>query len=59
MEVTIKRADDSTSGIDDFINEELSSCNVDHPLTIVMIDMDFFKSINEKKKYFRTIISFN
>ena len=31
----------------EFINEEISTCNHENPLTIIMIDLDFFKSIND------------
>ena len=31
----------------DFISEELASCNKENPFTIIMIDLDFFKSIND------------
>ena len=31
----------------DFINEEISTCSEENPLTIIMIDLDYFKSIND------------
>ncbi len=31
----------------EFITEELASCSTDNPLTIIMIDLDFFKNIND------------
>ncbi len=31
----------------DFIIDELASCNKENPFTIIMIDLDFFKSIND------------
>ena len=31
----------------EFINEELATCSEEDPLTIVMIDLDYFKSIND------------
>ena len=31
----------------EFINEELATCSEENPLTIVMIDLDYFKSIND------------
>ncbi len=31
----------------EFINEEIATCNEENPLTIIMIDLDFFKSIND------------
>ncbi len=33
--------------ISDYINEELPSCSLEKPLCIIMIDIDFFKSIND------------
>ena len=31
----------------EFINEELMTCSEENPLTIIMIDLDYFKSIND------------
>lgn len=31
----------------DIINEELATCSADDPLTIIMVDLDYFKSIND------------
>lgn len=31
----------------EFINEEITSCSEENPLTIIMIDLDYFKSIND------------
>ncbi len=31
----------------EIINEEISSCSNEHPFTLIMIDLDFFKSIND------------
>ena len=33
--------------IDDYIDKEIATCNKEKPLTIIMIDVDFFKSIND------------
>ncbi len=31
----------------ELINEEITTCSEDHPLTVIMIDLDYFKSIND------------
>ncbi len=31
----------------EFINEEISTCDEENPLTIIMVDLDYFKSIND------------
>lgn len=31
----------------EFINEEITSCSKDNPLVIMMLDMDYFKNIND------------
>ncbi|WP_027203524.1 GGDEF domain-containing protein [Butyrivibrio fibrisolvens] len=33
--------------ITEFINEELINCSIQEPLSVIMVDMDFFKSIND------------
>ncbi len=33
--------------ITEFINEELINCSIQEPLSVIMLDMDFFKSIND------------
>lgn len=33
--------------MNEIINEEISSCSTEHPFTLIMIDMDYFKSIND------------
>ncbi len=31
----------------EFITEEIATCNEDNPLTVIMVDLDYFKSIND------------
>lgn len=33
--------------ITEFINEELINCSIQEPLSVIMVDMDYFKSIND------------
>lgn len=33
--------------VNEFINDELATCSQENPLSIVMIDLDYFKSIND------------
>ena len=33
--------------MNEYINEEIMTCSVEKPLTVIMIDVDYFKSIND------------
>lgn len=38
---------DNRRRIDEYIDQEISTCSKEKPLTVIMIDVDFFKSIND------------
>lgn len=33
--------------INEYLEEEIGTCDEEHPLTVIMLDIDFFKSIND------------
>ena len=35
------------SRMEEFISEEIATCSEENPLTVIMLDMDYFKSIND------------
>lgn len=34
--------------VNEYLNEELMECNIENPITIIMIDIDWFKNINDE-----------